>query len=48
MDDKFRIGASAQFVEVHADALAVGFDAERDQPVQQREEQVNQRQEKSK
>ena len=47
MDDEFRVGAAAEFVQVHADALAVGVDAEGDDAVEQPEEQVDERQEKA-
>jgi hypothetical protein len=34
VDDEFRICATAQFVQVHADALAIGIDAERDDSIE--------------
>jgi hypothetical protein len=44
VNDELRIGAAAQFVQVHADALAVGVHAEGNDAVEQPEEQVDQRQ----
>ena len=44
VDDELRISAAAQFVQVHADPLAVGVYAERKHSVEQPEEQVDQRQ----
>ena len=41
MDYEFGVGSAAQFVEVHADALAVGIDAEGDDAVEQPEEQID-------
>ena len=48
VNDKFRISPAAQFVEVHADALAVGVDAEGDYAVEEPEEQIDERQDQAK
>lgn len=41
MDHKLRIGATAQLVQIHADALAVSFHTKRNGAIQEPEEQVN-------
>ncbi len=38
MNHEFRVGAATEFVEIHADALAVGVDAEGDEAVENPEE----------
>src|SRR5208283_1517868 len=44
VDYKLRVGAAAQLVQVHADALAVWVDAEGRHAVEQPEEQIDERQ----
>ena len=45
VDDELGICAAAELVEVHADALAVGIDAEWNEPVEHLEEQIDEGQE---
>ena len=47
MDYEFGIGSAAQFVQVHADALAVRIDAEGNDAIEEPEEQIDQRQDKA-
>ena len=47
MDNEFRISAAAELVQVHADALAVGVDPEGNEAIEQRAEQVGDRQHQS-
>ena len=44
MDYEFRIGSAAEFVQIHADALAVSIHAESDDAIEQPEEQIDERQ----
>ena len=47
MNDELGVGAAAEFVEVHADALAVRVDAEWDDAVEHAEKQIDERQEQA-
>lgn len=40
MDDELRIGVAAEFVEVHSNALAVCIDAEGQDAIERKEEQI--------
>src|SRR5581483_6122599 len=47
MNDEFGIGASAKFVQVHANAFPVGIDAEGKQAIEERKEKVGHREHES-
>jgi hypothetical protein len=47
MNDELRIGAAAKFMQVHADALSVGVDAEGNDAVEDFEEQIDEREEQA-
>jgi len=47
VDYEFGVGAAAEFVEVHADAFAVGIDAEGDDAVEEPEEEIDEGQDES-
>lgn len=42
MNYKFRIGSTADFVQIHAHPLAIGVDAERNEAVEERKKEINQ------
>ena len=43
MNDEFGIGSAAKLVQVHADALAVRIDAERNEVIEKGKEEIDER-----